>query len=82
MAGGGGIDLRSPSAILGRLAGNTLARYRGHHLDRSARTHVALFFEERVGSNMMFFDSGGSIRRQVVLWGLMESHKTPLTPLY
>ena len=31
-SGGGGMDLRSPAAILGRLAGNTLARYRGQQL--------------------------------------------------
>ena len=33
-------------------------------------------------SNVVVFFSGGGVRRQAVLWGLMESHKTPLTPLY
>ena len=36
--------------------------------DRSARTRVALFFEERAGSNTTFFDSGGGgIRTRVGL---------------
>jgi hypothetical protein len=39
--GGGGIELRSPAAILARLGGALLGRTAGEHLYASARTRAA-----------------------------------------